>query len=313
MKAIQFQQFGPAEVLQWVEVPKPLIQSNELLIKVLAAGVNPIDTKIRDGSSFVAQQLPLPSGLGFDVCGIVKRCGSDVKALKIDDIVLGTVGRYDHRSAYAEYCIAKPENIILKPTRLSPVQAAALPIAGLTAWQALHRFGKLQSNERVLIHAAAGGVGHLAVQLAKLTDAYVIATASQKHHSFLNSLNVDEIIDYRQRVFEQVLTDIDLVIDLVGGDTGLRSLDVLTPTGRLVTVPTITRDQILSAAKQRNIQATGMLAEMDLEDLSQLANLLSENKLIINIAKTFPIREATKAHQLLEQKHTQGKIVLTAE
>jgi len=175
----------------------------------------------------------------------------------------------------------------------------------------VHKHGKIKSGERVLIHAGAGGVGHLAIQIAKLAGAYVITTASQKHHAFLTDLGVDEIIDYRNTPFIDVVTDIDLVIDLVGGDVGLQSLKALKPTGRIVTVPTITRDTILAKASKENIEATGMLAENNKADLEALAELIAEKKITLKVSASFPLAEARDAHDLLETKRTQGKIVLT--
>ena len=266
-----------------------------MLLKVMAVGVNPIDVKIRDGSSFVSEQLQLPSGLGYDICGEVIECGADIKGFKPGDIVLGSVGRYMTPCAYSEYCLAKPDDVIVKPDALGAVDAGALPIAGLTAWQALHQYGQVQQGERVLIQAAAGGVGHLAVQFAKLAGAYVIAAASEKHHAFLNDLGVDEIIDYRKQAFDEVLSDIDLVLDLVGAETGLRSLTVLKKGGRIVTVPTITRDQILEKAKTMDIKAMGMLAETNQKDLTMIAGLIAQGKVKMNIAKNVPAKRSSSS------------------
>ncbi len=313
MKAIQFDHFGATDVLQWVDVPQPVTDDEQLLIKVRSAGVNPIDVKIREGSSFVAQSLTLPAGLGFEVCGEVVDCGQQVSQFNRGDIILGMVGKYDHPCAYAQYCLAKPTDIILKPEALVDVQAGGLPIAGLTAWQALHQHGKVQKGERVLIHAAAGGVGHLAVQFAKLAGAFVIATASSPHHDFLRELGADEIIDYRQVAFEKKLRPIDLVIDLVGGEVGLRSLTVLKSSGRIVTVPTITCDQILEKAKQLGVVAMGILAQTNLEDLKKIADLMANKQVTLALAKTFSLADAAQAHKMFEKKHTQGKIVLTAQ
>lgn len=310
MKAIQFKEFGPPKVLEWLDVEKPEVSEGDVLLKVAAAGINPIDAKIRDGSSFAAQQLTLPAGMGFDVCGEVVECGENVTAFQVGQMVLGNVGRHDNPSAYAQYCLAKPADLVLKPEKLSAEDAAALPIAGLTAWQAVHAVGHVKKGERVLIQAAAGGVGHLAVQFAKLAGAYVIGTASHKHHEFLQSLGIDEIIDYHKAAFDEVLTDIDIVIDLVGGETGLRSLAVLKSGGRIVTVPTITRDEILQRAKSLDIEATGMLAETNQNDLTSIANLIADGKVKINVAEALPMKDAARAHQLLEEKRTQGKLVL---
>ncbi len=310
MQAIQFDQYGPANVLQCVEIDQPTVTEDTLLIKVHAAAVNPIDAKIRDGSSFVCQSLTLPSGLGFDVCGEVIECGDNVEGFHVKQMVFGSVGRHDHPCAYAEYCLAQPDQVVAVPEALSNDAAAALVIAGLTAWQAVHQHGHIKAGDKVLVHAAAGGVGHLAVQYAKLTGATVIATASEKHHEFLNSLGVDTIIDYKKEKFEKKLKDIDVVIDLVGGDTGIRSLQVLKPHGLIVTVPTITRDEILAAAKELPIEATGMLAESNLDDLSYIAELCANQKVTIQIAKAFPLHQAVEAHKMLEAKQTQGKIVI---
>ena len=314
MKAIKFKQFGTPKVLELVETPLPILTNEnkgEMLIKIISVGLNPIDAKIRDGSSFVSKNLTLPSCLGFDLCGEVVELGVGVSDFHVGDMILGKIEGYDHPSAYSEYCIVNETHIISKPKSLDVNQAGTLPTAGLTAWQAVHEHGKVKSGERVLIHAGAGGVGHLAIQIAKLVGAYVITTASQKHHAFLTDLGVDEIIDYRNTPFIDVVNDIDLVIDLVGGETGLQSLKVLKPTGRIVTVPTITRDAILAKASEENIEATGMLAENSKADLEALANLIAEKKITLKVSASFPLAEASAAHDLLETKRTQGKIVLT--
>ncbi len=313
MQTVQFKKFGPPEVLELADIPIPTPHENELLIKIYAAGINPIDAKIREGSSFVAKQLTLPASLGFDMCGEVIKSNAPHSSFKVGDIVLGSVGRYDRPSTYAEFCLATPDDLIKKPEHLDPIQAAALTTAGLTAWQALHTIGKVKAGEKVLIHAAAGGVGHIALQLAKLAHAHVIVTASQHHHEFLKQLGADEIIDYTQQAFETNLKNIDLVIDLVGGETGLRSLSVLAPQALLVTVPTITRDLILAEAKKRNLNATGMLAEMNLAELENMANLVANKQLKVHVSKVLPLSEAVLAHITLEQKRTQGKMVLTLQ
>lgn len=312
MQAVQLNQFGGPEVLHLVDVPKPSIKDDELLIKVSAAGVNPLDGKIRDARSLLnVFESRLPISLGYDLCGSVEQCGSSVSGFKLGDSVFGMVGLFDRPGAYAEYYVAKPAELAKKPEKLDDIQAGALPIAGLTAWQAIHRHGKLQAGERVLIHAAAGGVGHLAVQIAKRLDAFVIATASAKHHEFLSELGVDQLIDYTRQPFEDVANDVDLVIDLVGGETGLRSLKVLKSEGRLVTVPTLTRDEILDKAKQLGLNASGMIAAMSAEDLQTLADLIVNQAIKLKIAHVFPLQNVVSAHQQLDSKSTQGKIVLT--
>lgn len=310
MKGIQFSKFGGPDVLglQTCEMPTP--EEGELLLKVLAAGINPIDCKIREGSSFVAKSLSLPSGLGFDVCGEVIESMTDNNAFNVGDVVFGTVGQYDKPQSYAEYCIAKPSQLALKPEGLSEIEAAALSLVGLTAWQAVFSHGKLKKGERVLIHAAAGGVGHLAVQFAVSHGGYVIGTATSKDHGLLKKNGANEIIDYSKVAFETVCDEIDLVIDLVGGETGLKSLDVLSVNGRLVTVPTITRDEILAKAKEKNRHAMGMLMALNSQDLSDIAALVSQKKVSINIAETFPLAKAKEAHEALEARRASGKYVL---
>ncbi|UTW41461.1 NADP-dependent oxidoreductase [bacterium SCSIO 12844] len=315
-KRIQIEAFGNPEVLKLSETPLVNLSDddqNKLLIKVLAAGVNPIDAKIREGTSFVAKRLNLPAGLGFDVCGKVIKCSDDISDFKIGDIVFGAIDRNLNPCAYSEYCIVKATDMALKPQGLSNIDAAAIPIAGLTAWQSLFRKDNinLKKGQRVLIHAGAGGVGHIAVQLAKYAGAYVITTATKKHHQFLKSLKVDEIIDYSEVKFNQVIHDIDLVIDLVGGNTGIESLTVLNQNGLLVTVPTITHSDVIEAAKKQHKQAVTLLIENSRSNLLTLAKLVIEGKLKINIAADFPLASAKEAHYLLDKKQTQGKIVLT--
>jgi len=312
MKAIKFDKFGSSDVLELTEVSKPILsRAQDILIKVISIGINPIDMKIREGSSFVSQSLTLPSGLGFDVCGEIVDIGNSVSKFQVGDIILGKIEDYTKPASYAEFCVVNESNIIHKPKDLNSEQAGALPTAGFTAWQALHKHGKVKSGERVLIHAGAGGVGHLAIQIALLSGAYVITTASKKHHKFLNKLGVNEIIDYREVPFNSVVKNIDLVIDLVGGEVGLQSIDTLNSTGRIITVPTITRDLILEAASKKNILASGMLAENNKKDLTDLAKLIADDKIKVLVSKSFPLSQAKEAHDLLATKSVQGKIVLT--
>ncbi|MCF6766545.1 NADP-dependent oxidoreductase [Thiotrichales bacterium 19S3-7] len=315
VKRIQIEAFGTPEVLKIAETPLLNLadtDNNKLLIKVIAAGVNPIDAKIRQGTSFVSKNLNLPAGLGFDVCGKVIKTSKDINQFSIGDMVFGAIDRNLKPCAYSEYCIVNASDMLLKPKKLSAIEAAAIPIAGLTAWQALfHKDINLTSKKRVLIHAGAGGVGHIAIQLAKIVGAYVITTASEKHHTFLRSLGADEVIDYKKQAFDKVVSGIDLVIDLVGGDTGIQSVNVLNQNGIIVTVPTVTHAIIIDAAQKRHKKVIALLVENSQEDLSALAKLIIEGKLVIKIAAEFPLASAKEAHYLLEKKQTQGKIVLT--
>ncbi|WP_440682465.1 NADP-dependent oxidoreductase [Cysteiniphilum halobium] len=312
MKAIQFNAFGSPEVLQYTEVDTPKIDpadQNMLLIKVVASGVNPIDAKIRNGSSFASANIQFPSGIGFDISGEVIDKSIDVQDIAIGQHIIGRLG-FDNINGYSQYCKIKTNQVVIKPEKLTWEQAACLPIAGLTAWQALHTHGKLQQHERVLIHAGAGGVGHLAIQLAKAAGAYVITTASKKNHDFVKSLGADEVIDYQLAPFENTINNIDLVIDLIGGDTGIRSFKTLKSNGRLVTIPTNTKDKVLTYAGNFNHHACGMLAETNLSQLNTLAKLCADGHLYMHAHTIFALEKAYAAHQLLETGHTIGKISL---
>ncbi len=260
MKAVKFKDFGAPDVLEVVETNTPEVNRDDILIKVHSAGLNPIDAKIREGSSFVAKSLALPAGMGFDVCGEVASCGRDISEFKQGDLVLGTVGRHNNPSAYSEYCVGKENDLIILPKELDSKSAGGIPIASLTAWQALFDHGQLKEGEKVLIHAGAGGVGHFAVQFAKWSKAYVVVTASENNHAFLKELGVDEVIDYNKEKFEEKVRDVDLVIDLVGGDIGCKSFQCLKKEGRLVTVPTVTADKVLKVGLEKGHKAMGMLA-----------------------------------------------------
>jgi NADPH:quinone reductase-like Zn-dependent oxidoreductase len=191
------------------------------------------------------------------------------------------------------------------------VEAAALPLAGMTAWQSLVDVGKLEAGQRVLIHAAAGGVGHLAVQIAKARGAHVIGTASEAKHELLRELGADEVVDYRSTAFEKVVEPVDLVYDLVGGETAVRSFDVLKPGGLLICLPTVAVADALEAAKERGVNASGAYVRAGGSGLAELVELYTDGKLRILVAETFPLAQAADAHRLGEQGRTTGKIVLT--
>ena len=310
MKAVKFKSFGGPDVLEVVETRTPLLKQNEILIEVHSAGVNPIDTKIREGSSFVAKSLNLPAGMGYDVCGEVDICGGDTRIFKPGDIVLGTVGRHDNPCSYSEFCVGKESDFVILPKGLDSKTAGGIPIAALTAWQGLYDYAHIKEGEKVLIHAGAGGVGHFAVQFAKLAKAHVTVTASERHHKFLKELGADQIIDYTKENFFDKAKGLDLVFDLVGGDVGCFSISCLKKGGRMVTVPTITRDKVLKKSVELGFNAMGMLAETKKEDLEKITTLLVNNEISYKVAATFPLEKAADAHKLIEEKHTQGKIVI---
>jgi NADPH:quinone reductase-like Zn-dependent oxidoreductase len=214
-------------------------------------------------------------------------------------------------AGYAEYVTAPSRHFAHRPAGLSEVEAAGLPLAGLTAWQSLVDIADVQPGQRVLIHAAAGGVGHLAVQIAKARGAHVIGTASVGKHDLLHDLGIDEAVDYRAEAFERVVDPVDLVYDLIGGDIALRSLEVMKPDARLICLPSAAAADAMAAARERGLRATGMLVEPDGDGLEELTRLVDDRRLRVLVAETFPLERASHAHRAGELGRTTGKLVLT--
>jgi NADPH:quinone reductase-like Zn-dependent oxidoreductase len=306
MKAVRIHQFGGPEVLRYEEAPLPQISSDEVLIKVYASSVNPVDWKIREGRSQERFPTNFPLTLGWDVSGVVEEVGPAVKDFKKGDEVYGRPFPTKN-GAYAEYIAVRENEISIKPAGITHDQAAAVPLACLTAWQGLLDHGLLQKGQKVLIHAASGGVGAFAVQLAKWKGAYTIGTASENNIGFVKQLGADQAIDYKNEKFEDMLKDIDLVFDTVGGETQKKSLQVIKNGGRLITT---VKPENLKEAKAKNIHLEGFMAQSNQEQLKQIAALIDEGKLKIFIAKVFPLEKAAEAQELSEKGHTRGKIVL---
>lgn len=255
MRAISQKEFGGPEVLQLVEVDRPEPLPTEVLVRVHAAGVNPVDAKTRAGGGIAGVLGELPFILGWDVSGVVEAVGHGVHTLKVGDEVYGMPWFPRAASAYAEYVTAPSRHFARKPANLDHIQAAALPLAGLTAYQILTALADVQKDQRVLIHAAAGGVGHLAVQFAKALGAHVVGTASAGKHEWLRELGADEVIDYTTTAVEDATGDIDVVVDLIGSETTLgQSIKVLKPGGLLVAVPSGTSP---SCSSRRNRPVSG--------------------------------------------------------
>jgi NADPH:quinone reductase-like Zn-dependent oxidoreductase len=311
MRVITQLSTGGPEVLEVgeAEVPAPL--PTEIRVRVAVAGVNPVDWKTRAGAGMAEVIGPPPFTLGWDVAGTVDAVGAGVTRFSVGDAVFGMPWFPRAAGAYAEFVTAPSRHFAHRPAGLSEVEAGALPLAGLTAWQSLVDVAHVQPGERVLVHAAAGGVGHLAVQIAKARGAHVIGTASVAKHNLLHDLGVDEAVDYRAEVFERVLEPVDLVLDLVGGEVPVRSLDVLKPEGRLVCVPSSAAADAVAAAAERDMRATGMLVEPDAHGLEELARLVDDRRLRVLVAETFPLERASHAHRAGEFGHTTGKLVLT--
>ena len=298
MRMISQRSFGGPDVLEVGETDRPVPGAGEVLVRVLAAGVNPADRKVRSG--FVTLFGDPPFTLGHEFSGVVAETG---------DEVYGWVT--PPRGAYADYVVVPETSIAAKPASIDHVHAAALPIAGLTAWQAMTRVGQVGEGQRVLVHGAAGGVGHLAVQIAKARGAHVIGTARAAKHDFLRELGVDELIDHTAEDFTH-LRDVDVVLDTVSGDVGLRSLATLKPGGVVIDVVGIGFDR--AAVKERAAELGLRFVEHNLEpapgDLAALAEVVDRDGVRPHVAETLPLTDAAKAHELGESGQVRGKIVL---
>jgi NADPH:quinone reductase-like Zn-dependent oxidoreductase len=307
MRAIRQQSFGGPEVLQLVDVDRPEPGPTEVLVRVRAAGVNPVDWKCRAAPGFL--KAP-PFTLGWDVSGVVEAVAVGVNRFATGDEVFGMPRFPREAGAYAEYVTAPSRQLARKPARLSHVEAAGLPLAGLTAWQILVETADVRPGQRVLVTAAGGGVGHLAVQVAKARGAYVIGTARRAKHRFLRGLGADEVIDYTATDVAGATGDLDLVIDLLGGQSSVRAVPMLRPGGLLVPV-TRGDPAIDTAAAGHGVRVARFLVEPDRAGLEGLAALVDAGQLRVEIDTVLPLADAAKAHELGETGRTRGKIVLT--
>jgi len=313
MKAVILREAGPAENLIVTELPKPVIKPTEVLIKIKAFSINPVDIKTRKGKSLY-NELKKESDdiiLGWDVSGIVEEAGNDVKDLKPGDEVFGMVNFPGNGKAYAEYVAAPAEHLAVKPANISHEEAAAATLAALTAWQALVTHGKVQKGEKVLIHAAAGGVGHYAVQIAKHLGAYVAGTSSAANKDFVLSLGADAHIDYKTQQPKDVVSDIDLVIDALGSDDVAPSLAVLKNNGRLITLPSITAETVIAKAKEKGVHAFFFMVHSNGDDMKQLASLLEKGIIKSHVSQAFTLDKIIEAHKQVETGKTRGKVVVT--
>lgn len=312
MKAVMIEEFGGPEVLKLAEFPKPEPAADEVLIKVAGAGVNPVDAKTRKGMGFAAEAIKdkMPWIPGFDVAGTVEQAGADVTEFKPGDRVYGRLNFQTATGGYTEYTVAKQTDVAQAPEALELLYAAAVPVAGLTAWQSLFTVGSVKEGDRVLIHAAAGGVGHLAVQLAKLKGAYVICTASERNIAFLKELGADEVINYHTTDFTKASGPVDFVLDSMGYEVGERSLDVLKPDGMMVTVPTVTAERVCAAGNAKGLDVKGIKVQISKADLTELAGLIDSGRLRVFVSAIYPLDQAVQAHRDIESGSTRGKIVL---
>ena len=307
MRAIQQEVHGGPEVLTEVEIERPDPGLSQLLVRVHAAGLNPTDWGHRAFRIFLG---PPPFTLGWDVSGVVEATGFGVTLFNPGDEVFGMLPYPHGAGSHAEYVAGPARAFAHKPRNTGHVQAGALPLAALTAWQALNDTAQLAAGQRVLIHAAAGGVGHLAVQIAKARGAYVIGTASAGHHDLVRDLGADEMIDYRTTDFAAAVSDVDVVLNSITGDYAARSLRTLRPGGVLVSLLPFGSEVPAEAAKL-GVRTELMLVEHDHAGMTEIAGLVTAGKLRPVIAATFPLAEAAKAHELGETRHVAGKLVLT--
>lgn len=305
MKAVRIHSNGGVDVLRYEDAPKPEAKDNEVLVRVIAAGVNPVDAKLRAGRR-VAEDKPVI--LGWDVAGVVESTGSKATKFKKGDAVFAFLPLMKG-GGYAEFIAVDESIAVAKPKSLSFEEAAAVPLAAMTAWQAMLDAGGLKEGQTVLIHGGSGGVGAFAVQIAKAKGAKVIATASAANQEFLKQLGADVAIDYKTQKFEDYAHDVDVVLDTVGktDDTQKRSFDVLKKGGSLISIVGAP-DQNL--AKEKGVNAKGILVKPDAAELAQIAALIEAGKIKVTVSKVVPLADAAEAHKQIETGHTKGKIVL---
>lgn len=308
MKAIVINQYGSADELVEQEVPLPEIKDNQVLVELKATSINPVDWKMREG--YLKEMLPyeFPIILGWDAAGIVKEIGKKVTAFQPGDKVF-TRPKTNPTGTYAEYVAVEEDLVCSLPKNCSFNEAAAVPLTGQTAWVALVEISRIKKGDRVLIHGGSGGVGHLAIQIAKHLGAYVATTASGKNEEFVKSLGADEFINYKEQDFETLLSDYDIVLDTQGGETQEKSFSVLKRGGTLVSIAAPPDKE---KAAEKGIKTGYFFLEPDGERLQKLAELMENGKLKVTIGKTVPFTEESmrEAHRVSEEHGTIGKIVV---
>lgn len=309
MKAVRIHEFGDTSVLTYEDAPRPEPTDEELLVRIHAAGVNPLDWGIRQGrNAWMIPDDPFPFILGTEISGVVETVGKAVTDFDPGDAVFGWSG-FPQSGSYAEYTTTTAAQLTPKPASLTHIEAAGVPAVATTAWQALFEEATLTEGQRVLIHGAAGGVGHMAVQLAKWKGAHVIGTASGYNEGYLQYLGADEFVNYRTQRFESVATDLDVVLDTVGGDTQERSFEVLHEGGVLVSTFSEPSEE-----RAADVGVEGrMVAGRDPSLLPSISDLIDGGEVRPTISTQRPLAEAAHAHQESEERHTRGKIVLRVQ
>jgi len=310
MRAIRQQTLGGPEVLELVDLPRPVPGPTEVLVRTAAAGVNPVDWKVRARGGFLGEP---PFTVGWDLAGVVEEVGRGVTRFAVGDRVFG-MPRFPHEAAaYAEYVTSPSRQLARVPDALSDVEAAGLPLVGLTAWQALVETADVRPGQRVLVLAAAGGVGHVAVQVAKARGAYVLGTARSDKHAFLADLGLDKAIDYASEDVVEQAGRVDVVLDLVGDDDAGHSVAALRGGGIYIRVPSASDLDALRAQAGDGVRVTGILVEPDRAGLEALVDLVVSRQLRVHVEEVFPLAEASRAHELGETGRVRGKLVLTVD
>jgi NADPH:quinone reductase-like Zn-dependent oxidoreductase len=312
MRAVVQHELGGPEVLAVERVPRPQPILTEVQVRVHCAGVNPVDFKTREGRGMAPVLGEPPFRIGWDVAGVVTQVAPGVTRFAAGDEVFGMPWFPRQAGAYAEYATAPSRHFERKPEVLSFEEAGALPLAALTAWQVVVDTVRVQEGDDVLIHAAAGGVGHLAVQVAAARGAKVIATARREQAAKLTELGAERVIDYRDEPFDELLGDLDAVIDC-HGSYGERSLPVLRPGGILVAIPSGVSAELIAAAREANLRATGFLVEPDPVGLAGIAALIEAGELQVHVDRVFELEQVAEAHRVAEAGHGGGKIVLRVD
>lgn len=307
MQASQYHQFGDPEVLVYEDAPRPVPAEGEVLVKVHAASVNPADWKRRRGR-VPPEHAVFPMIPGWDISGTVEEINAPSSSLKIGDAVYGMIRFPKPGLTYAEYVAAPMGDLVLKPHNLNHYEAAAVPLAALTAWQALFDIAHVSAGQRVLIQAAAGGVGHLAVQMAKQQGAYVIGTASARNTDFVREMGADEVIDYTTTPLEEAVHGVDVILDSLGGEKLAKSLYLLNPGGIAVTI--VDWQPPVELAQQLGVRVQSWLVTLNQSQMSEITRWIEAGYLRPHVSTILPLSEAAQAHQLIEGQRTRGKIVL---
>jgi NADPH:quinone reductase-like Zn-dependent oxidoreductase len=308
VKMVRIHQFGGIETLRCEDVELSMPDATEILIASRAASVNPVDFKIRSGKYPAVKDDKLPYTLGRDASGIVEKCGPGATKFKVGDEVFGIVGIQG--GGYAQKVLMDQDAVATKPKNIDHVHAAAVPLAGQTAWQGLFRYGDVKAGQRILIHAGSGGVGHFAIQFAKARGAHVTTTVSTANVEFAQSLGADVVIDYKTQRFEREVKDLDMVFDLIDGETRERSWNLIKKGGVLVTTLTEPSQQ---EAEKHGIRATRYTVQADGSELAEIAKLIDAGKVKPVVTETFPLSRAADALSAVENGHSRGKTVITMD